>query len=269
MKKNLFSSLFPVIALMSAGVVGEDGGGAVADITVNEQDTKPVVVATGATQVVHTPEEKAAYYGEIKAKFDDTVDVVEVGFHFRKVTDAKTKIETKRNSVILPLPVPSVEGLIAIIQNGGKGLELLMEAAREVIVDQAREYINDNEDTTSLNFPFATMTWETIANLPKTDRRGGGIAKDVWEEFSKDYIAIMPALINKDLEAVTTAAKIFLTKFAAVKTSKPVLNKLRDYLAIYINNTARGEEFAEPVDWLDKKIGVLLETGDQALLNAL
>lgn len=237
-----------------------------ADVTVAGNGT---VVATGAVQPSQTAEEKAALHTEIKANFNNKVDVVETGFHFRKVTDTATKVETKRNSVILPLPVPSIEGIIDIIQNGGKGLELLQEAVRDVIVEQAREFINNNDTVTSLNFPFATLNWETIANLPKADRRGGGISKDVWEEFAKDYIAIMPALINKSIDAVTMASKIFLTKFAQTKSNKQVLAKLRDYLAIYINNTARGEEFAEAVDWLDKKIGVLLEVGDEALLEAL
>lgn len=227
------------------------------------------LVATGATQPTYTAEEKATFHAEIKANFDNKIDVLETGFHFRKVTDPKTKIETKRNSVILPLPVPSVEGIIDIIQNGGAGLTLLQEAVRDVLVETAREYIDANEDVTSANFPYNILAWNAIANLPKSDRRGGGIAKEVWADFAKDYILVMPAIIGKSEEVVTNATKIFLSKFAQCKTNKPILNKLKDYLAIYINNTARGEEFAEAVDWLDKKITTLLETGEQALLDSL
>lgn len=217
-------------------------------------------------QVVAGSDEHKA---EIKANFNNKVDVVETAFHFRKVVDPDTKIETKRNSVVLPLPTPSVEGLIDIIQTGGKQLDLLLEAARDVVVDIAREFINSNEDANATNFPYDILSWEKIANLPKAERRGGGISKETWEEFAKDYIAIMPALINKDLAAVTTASKLFLTKFATIKSNKKVLEKLRDYLAVYINNTTRGEEFVECVDWLNKKIETLLVTGDQALLEAL
>lgn len=227
------------------------------------------VQTTGAVQPTFTAEEKTAFHGEIKANFDNKVDVQETAFHFRKVTDPATKVETKRNSVILPLPVPSVEGIIDIIQNGGAGLTLLQEAVRDVLVETAREYIDANEDVTSTNFPYDILSWDKIANLPKADRRGGGISKEVWSDFAKDYIAVMPALIGKSEEVVTNATKIFLTKFAACKTNKPVLNKLKDYLAIYISNTPRGEDFAECVDWLDKKIVTLLETGEQSLLNAL
>jgi hypothetical protein len=229
----------------------------------------PAVATTGAVQPVLTAEQKAEHFLTIKANFNSKVDVVETAFHFRKTVDEATKIETKRASVLLPLPTPSVEGLIDIIQNGGKGLDLLIEAAQGIVIEQAREYINNNEDVTSLNFPFAMLDWNTIANLPKADRRGGGISKEVWDEFAKDYILVMPALINKSSEAVTMATKIFLTKFANVKTNKAIISKLKDYLAIYINNTARGEEFVEAVEWLNKKADVLIATGEENLLNAL
>lgn len=222
-----------------------------------------------ATQTPALVAGSEAHKEEIKANFNNKVDVVETSFHFRKVVDPETKIETKRNSVVLPLPTPSVEGLIDIIQTGGKQLDLLLEAARDVVVDIARDYINNNEDANAGNFPYSILSWEAIANLPKAERRGGGISKEVWEDFAKDYIAVMPSLINKDIKAVETAAKLFLTKFSTIKTNKKVLEKLRDYLAVYINNTTRGEEFVECVDWLTKKIDNLLETGDQALLDAL
>jgi hypothetical protein len=272
---NLFSfaSLF-AFASLSSGMVPSDGGGAAVVEPTPEEPTATTakagdVVATGAVQPNLSAEEKAVFHGTIKATFDNKVDVLETAFHFRKQVDAKTKVETKRNSVVLPMPVPSIEGIIAIIEKGGAGLVLLQEAVRDVLVETAREYIDANEDVTSNNFPYELLSWEAIANLPKADRRGGGIAKEVWADFAKDYIAVMPALINKSEEAVTTATKIFLTKFSSCKTNKPVLNKLKDYLAIYISNTSRGEEFAEAVDWLDKKIKTLIETGEQSLLNAL
>lgn len=275
---GLITAMFAYRNIASYAV--EEGGGATTAIaaTPAADVTATDVQTTGAVQPVQTAEEKAAQHAEIKAKFNNLVDVVETTFHFRKVdnkvkdpeTGAEAVVTTKRNSVILPVPAPSVEGLIDIIQNkGGKALELVLEAVRNIVVEQAREYINDNEAVTSLNFPFATLDWDTIANLPKADRRGGGIAKEVWEDFAKDYISIMPSLINKPVDAVTTATKIFLTKFNTCKTNKPVLAKLKDYLAIYISNTTKGEDFAEAVDWLDKKLTTLLETDNSNLLEAL
>jgi hypothetical protein len=227
------------------------------------------VKTTGADQPVFTPEEKTAIHKEIKANFNNKVDIIETAFHFRKSVDKETKIETKRNSVVLPLPVPSVEGITDILTTGGKGLELLQEVIADYIASKAREYVNDNEDVSSTNFPFATLNWETIANLPKADRRGNGISETVWKEFAADYITVMPALINKSLDAVTQATQIFLTKFARIKTNKPILSKLREYLVIYLNNTQNGEQFADCVEFLDKKITAFLSVSEEDLLNAL
>jgi hypothetical protein len=213
--------------------------------------------------------DQVAVHAAIKANFNNLVDVVETGFHFRKAKDATTGIETKRASVLIPIPSPSVEGIIEILNTGGKQLDLLLEAVRSVITEQAREHINVTLDASAENFPYDMLKWETIANLPQAERKGGGISKETWEAFAKDYITIMPALLDKPLEAVEKAASIFLTKFSTCKSNKPVLKMLQSYLTVYIANTKSVEDYAEAVDWLSKKIDTLLESGDASLLAAL
>jgi hypothetical protein len=213
--------------------------------------------------------EKSELHKTIKANFNNLVDVVETKFHFRKVVDEVTKEETKRPTVVIPLPSPSVEGLVNIIEKGGKGLELLLEAASAVVQDVARDYINNNESVTTDNFPFEILGWEAIANMPKAERRGGGISSEVWEEFKKDYINVMPSVTGKSKEKVELAAKVLHTKFAAVKTNKPVIKLLQEQLAIYINHSPNVEQFVDCVDFLDKKAKTLLETDSSNLLEAL
>lgn len=202
---------------------------------------------------------------QIQANFDNTVDTKEVKFHFKK--DA---LGNKRETVeISNLPVPSVEGLIAILNAGGKGLDLLLAAASDVVIAQARSIINDNESLTAANFPYDQVTWDFIANMPEAEKRGRGIAKEVWEAFSNDYIAVMPGLTGKTAEQVGNAAKLFLNKFQAVKTNKPVLAKLKEQLAIYISNSSNAEEFADCVKFLNEKADGLLAADETALLNNL
>ena len=81
----------------------------------------------------------------IQANFDNTVDVREYKFHFKTVKDKDSGIETKRPTIELKLPVPSVEGIIAILEAGGKQLELLQSAVGDIIVAQARSLLSDNE----------------------------------------------------------------------------------------------------------------------------
>lgn len=233
--------------------------------------TDATQAAAENTQATDTKsaEAVAALHTQIKANFNNKVDIKETSFFFRKVKDEASGVETKRPTVKLPIPTPSVEGIVAIIEAGGKGLELLLEACYDYVVDQAREYVNANENVDETNFPYETLSWEHIANLPKAERRGGGIAKEQWEDFAKDYIAVMPAVINKPKEAVELAAKLFLNKFNAVKTDKKVLTVLNQYLGMYLTASPRAEEFVDCVEALMKKAEALLAADSSKLLEAL
>lgn len=205
----------------------------------------------------------------INANFNKFIDEKEVKFNFRTVKDEATGLESKRPSVELKLPTPSVEGIIQIIEQGGKGLELLLEAAAEVVISRAREIVSDKEDATAENFPYADLAWDIIANLPKAERKGRGIAKEVWEDFSKDYINVMPAVTGKSAEQVGNAAKILLNKFSAVKSNKPVISLLKGQLGMYLNSSANAEQFADCVEFLLQKADTLLSQSDEALLQNL
>lgn len=214
-------------------------------------------------------ETTAALHAGIRAKFNNRVDVKEVKFSFRKVIDEATKVETKRNAVELSLPVPSVEGIVAILERGGKGLDLLVEAVSDVVIGHAREYVNDNDPISQDTFPLDKIDWDYIANLPKAERRGGGISKELWEDFGKDYIAVMPAVTGKTLEQVGRAVKILLNKFNVVRSNKPVLKLMEQQLGLYVNNTPNGEQFAECVDFLVTKVNALLNMNDEDMLGNL
>lgn len=232
--------------------------------TPNESD-----VATAEANAQAAAELKAKRLADVKAKFDNTVDVKEVSFYFRTVTDEKTKVKTKRPTVEMPVPVPSFEGIIKILENGGKGAELLQEAVAQVVIDQAREWVNDNENASADNAPYDKFTWEAIANLPKAERRGGGIPKETWDDFAAEYVSIMPSLTNKTKEQVELAAKVFVSKFVNAKTNKPVLKVLQDQLAIFVANTQKAEELEQPIVWLSNKLETLINTDDSNLLNNL
>lgn len=211
----------------------------------------------------------AARIAAVAARFDDKVDVREVDFGFRTLTDPETKVKTKRATVTLAIPFPSFEGVIAILEAEGKQRDMLLEAVQDVILGQVREYVNENENASQDNFDVAKFTWEYIANMPKTDRRGGGIPEELWEAFKNNYIEIMPGITQKTKEQVELAAKVFVTKFANAKTNKPVLKVLQGQLALYINATQVGEEIEPVLSWLTNKLDSLINTDETKLLNAL
>ena len=203
----------------------------------------------------------------IQANLNKMVDEKEVKFTFRTVKDEATGLESKRATIETKIPVPSVEGIVEILEAGGKGLELLQEAVADVIYQRAREILADDEKLTDL--PTDGLSWEVIANLPKAERKGRGIAAEVWKEFAADYIAVMPAVTGKTAEQVGNAAKILLNKFSAVKTNKPVVNLLKGQLALYLNSSSNAEQFQDCVEFLVNKADSLLQADEAALLAAL
>ena len=218
---------------------------------------------------VQHSQENTATPEPITANFNNQVDAKEFKFNFKKVRDENTGLETKRPSVELTLPVPSVEGIIAILETGGKSLELLLESVTDVIASRAREIVNEKEDINQANFPFGQLAWEVIANLPKAERRGGGISKDTWEDFSKDYISVMPSVTGKTAEQVGNAAKILLNKFNAVKTNKPVLKMLKAQLGLYASNSPNAEMYVDCISFLLDKAEALINMDDATLLANL
>lgn len=207
---------------------------------------------------------------KVQAKFDNKVDVQEVNFSFRKVKDEKTGLEYKRPTITLPVPKPSVEGIVAILEEGdAKKLELLLEAVGDVVIARAREIISESESITAEDFPYEQLTWDAIAALPKAERRGGGIPKETWEDFIADYIAVMPGLTGKTTEKVENAARNFANKFAAIKTNKKVLQLLVDQLGIYTNSAANAEQFLDCITFLMEKADKLMNISEEELLANL
>lgn len=213
----------------------------------------------------NTPEAQAEQAGHAVAtpNFDENIDMKEMKFSFRK-----DELGNTRPAVEVKLAVPSVEGIAKIFNEGGKGLEVLVSLVQDAVADHVRNLLSNDPAITSANFPFDQATWESLVAMPEAERRGRGIAKEVWESFAKDYIAQMPAVTGKSTDAVTLAAKLFSQKYQSIKSNKDVIAKLKTQLAIYLT-TPNAEQFIECVKFLDEKADTLLQADETALLNNL
>jgi len=230
----------------------------------SQQETTKVIEVQNPTA-----EEMSSITSTIKANYDFDVDVKPVIFNFKKSKDKDTGIETIRKPVQLAIPYPSVQGLINIIEKGGKGLELVMEAMASVVDSAARDILHEGLTLTAATFPADKVAWEFIANLPKAQRKGGGLPKETWEAFAQDYCEVMPAITGKSPEQVANAAKILQNKFSAVKTNEAVLNLLVDQLAVYAEHSPNAEEYEECIDFLLNKADALLNVSPEELLANL
>lgn len=233
--------------------------------TTAQADSKQIVINVDNP----TKEEMAGITEEIKVNYDFDVTVKAVKFNFKKSVDKLTQIETVRNPVELAMPYPSVEGIVAILEKGGKGLDLLLEAMENVVNSEARNLLFDDTTLNAATFPVEKVSWEHIANIPKVQRRGGGIPKEVWEAFQADYVAVMPEVTGKTVEQVANAAKILAAKLTAVRTNEPVLQLLVGQLALYADNSENIEEFQECVEFLANKADTFLNVSEEELLANL
>lgn len=192
---------------------------------------------------------------------DKLVDWKECTFNFKK-----DKLDNKRPSVKGNIPVPSVEGFVAILEIGGKQFELLQEAAYAVVRSQIAEEVGNNETMKSLDeLDMSKFTWQAIAEMDKTDRRSAQIPEEVWKAFAEDYIKIMPSLTGKSETAVTNATVVYLKKFAPWKSDKKTIGLLKGQLAIYAEQ-ASAEQFSEILDLLVRRADTYLAANDLTLV---
>lgn len=195
-----------------------------------------------------------------------TVQTHKFEFRFKK-----DKLGNKRPNLELEASVPNLEGIIEIIQNGGKGLELLQEVVADTIRNSVAGWVADTdpEKATQALFPLAAHTWEAIANQDKKDRRSVTISDESWTAFGQDYVAVMKRVQpSKTDEMLANAVKVFLAKFAMFKGDKNTLNKMKGQLAIYIENTESGEDHAEILELLTRRLENYLAADDVAALAA-
>lgn len=219
------------------------------------------------TDIAQTAVAQAA---AITANHNPLVDVKEFTFTFRKTKDEESGVETKRNSVVAKLQIPSIEGIVKILEEGGKGLELLQSAVESVIQDHAKSVLGDDGTLTTENFPSDTITWDAIANLPDADRRGRGIPKELWEDFLKSYIENMPAIIGKPVDVVKKQASILAAKFQPLRTHEKkneLLPKFIEMLSLYLSNVADAEQFQAPIEFLLKKADQFMNADTSANLE--
>jgi len=195
------------------------------------------------------------------------VVIAQSNFTFKKSKD-KEGAETIRDTVNLPVPYPSVDGILAILEAGGNGMDLLNAAIRVVVNNEAREIIHSDAELGAENFPYEKLDWTTISNKPKANR-GGGIPKEVWEAFAVDYIAVMLEATEKTKDQVTNASTILKDKLTKVRTNKPVLAVMVEQLSIYAEAAENLETYQAVVTFLLEKAETCLNVTDAELLASL
>lgn len=259
MKHNPYklSLLAQALALVTLSVSDGDGGGATGTAAPGTPAAVPVPVAGSDGATVST-----VAADKPKIDFGPGYASREVAYHFKK----DKELGIKRPTVNLQIPAATPDLVLSILDAGGKELDLLLEVMTDTLINQGRQQVNAKEDITQESFNAAEVNWKFIAELPPKERRGGGIPKEDWESFQKDYVEVMPGLTGKSLEQVTNAAKLFTARLQPVKTNKLFLTKLQEQLGIWFTKSPNAEDYQDLYEFLDNKMTEFLKKDDAELL---
>lgn len=209
--------------------------------------------------------------GTIEATYDRLHNIKELKFGFRSKKDETTGVETKRETIEVKVPILSVDGIIEVLKRGGKELDLLLVAVENVVTDSIKSRLADDPAINKDNFPLAEFSWEAIANQPESERKGRGIAKEVWEDFIKSYVAVMPGLTGKKPDNINKQAAILAQKLNPLKNhedKEKLLPKFKEALTLYAENAPDAESFQDCIVFLVEKADRLLKADNEADLAA-
>jgi len=205
----------------------------------------------------------------------------EVAFHFKK-----EKIRNQANEVIgegkkLPsikvaVERPSAEGVLEIVKAGGKELDLLLDAAADIVIDRVRALINevraklpDGQEIKPEMIDLSQASWSIIANIPKAVRKGLGISDEDWEDFAADYRAIMPGVTQKDADRIEKHIKLFKSKYAQCRNDKKALAVLAEMLDVWAANTGSMDDNQTVYEYLKGRAASLMQEEEKVLAEAL
>ena len=198
---------------------------------------------------------------QVVSAIDDTVENKEFAFRFKK-----DKMGNQRPAVKLIVPVPSVNGVIKMLESGDvKQFSLLQDAMYDVVRDVLAGLVAEKEDIAQDTLDVSKLSWAAIANMPKEDRRSSSIPEELWTAFVADYIAVMPGLTGKSEDACKNATEVYVRKFAPWKSQKNVIAKLKEQLALY-TSTPNAEQFSDILDLLIRRADTYLAADDLAAI---
>lgn len=201
------------------------------------------------------------------------IDTKEFKFGFRTIKDEKTGISTKRATVEAKLPIPSFEGVVEILQNqASPEFKLLMSSIEDTFTSYIKDLLADNPDITTENFPYDKATWTAIATQPESERKGRGIPKEIWEDFIKSYVIVMPGLTGLELKFIEKQAAMFAQKLNPLVNhdqKEKILPGLKNMLTVYLNGAGdAAESFQDCIKFLLDKADKILNAEKESNLVA-
>lgn len=236
-------------------------------------------------QVQAQAQETAAVAAPSPLTSKDPSVMVKQTFHFKteKLRDEKGNVVgdgKKHPSVSLDLPVPTVAALQVMLSNPDQfkaEVELLLSTISDQVYRVARSQINDwrenNKDgtVTAACLNYGKLSWNAIANMPKSERGSSVPSEEDQKAFFESYLAVMPEALNKSKEKIENHILCFQGGFKKQRSQKEILEMFINSLAVYVSSAGEDaiEEHQEVIEYFNGRLQKLLTAEEKITMDNL
>lgn len=194
----------------------------------------------------------------------------EMSFFFRtkkQKNELGEEVEVKRPTVKLNVPVITIDGLVALLNEGnGTKIAGLLSVLEDVIYKQAKEQVDENEAIDQEKLDLTKLTLDYILTLPPSSRSSNAPSEEQWKAFELDYPAVMAAVQpDRTTEQISLARDLFLKKLTPVKDKPQMIKVLQDYIALWFTNSKQQEELTTVFEYINNRAEALLATPAKVL----
>lgn len=167
-------------------------------------------------------------------------------------TDALGQPIPARAPVTLTYPVPTWEAVAQFVRSDEKHKVWLLDVLQDVVKNTVKEQVYD--DSSPLNeqneLKINQLTLDYLSTIPKAERTGRGIAKEIWEAWAEDYKSVMIGIGQREAIKIGNAADALVKKFNPVRTNRKLVEFLRNELNIWADATQNFDDYIEIFEFL-------------------
>lgn len=189
---------------------------------------------------------------------------------------------TKHPDVKVVVPMPTIEDVINYLASPdgtkeAKVRDLVMDQIKDAIFLAGRKQINEwfeanpGKNFTATDMDLNKLSLQAIAEMPKGQRGAWAPSDEDFKDFNESYTNILVHKTQYDPKKTKTHTDHWKQGMVKVKTNKPVLAKLKDFLTLYAANVEPEdlEENKQTYEWLVARADRYLKAEEKNFLEAL
>ena len=191
-------------------------------------------------------------------------------FFFRTKKDKNALgeiVESKRPTVELAIPMPTLDGLVELLNEGNPTkIAGLLSVLEDVIYKEAKSQVDEDEQITQEKLDLSKLTLDYILSLPPSSRSTTAPTDEQWKLFESDYPMVMASVQpDRTVEQISLARDLFMRKLTPARDNPQMLKVLKNYLSLWFTNSQQAEELTVVFEYLNNRADNLIATPPKVL----